>query len=526
MRRFLALLGLDFGPVRAIIGMIPALLGVGIVLLFGVRLPQVGVVTGGPSDQGAAPGAGAAGVIVIPAGMYTDPLTGVQLFIGITPTPTLPPTVAPTETPTAVPTATPTVTPQAGQPTPTPEVNPVTPGPTSIPPFEGCMGRVYNPPGLSLRTGPATTYDRIVVLLDGTELEISEFVVYSDAKDEWAKVRTRDGRAGYVAAYFYDRRLLLWDEDDPECYPPGVVITRPGPPTPTPTATAEPEPVGSLIAGIHTLFDTQSPNVTRLHGVIGTLKTTTNAQALGRAYKSAVPWGTWVHRELSHDCPAIYEWLDPALFIRRLEPEWGNGADFYEFINECGAPDWRIFADFTIQVLAAASDRGVCLLWGSFPAGNPDYPAWGELARVIEWADVNPCGVDQYGRPRYHGIALHGPLYMPPDIARGAWVLEPHIVDRLRYVDQAVKAATGAGLADHRSGRVYITEIGLDDGYSGSWSDQFTCDEIARSFWYSVAVYNARYPFVRGLHFWTFGNGRSIWTDRQNCSEAILARAP
>ena len=225
------------------------------------------------------------------------------------------------------------------------------------------------------------------------------------------------------------------------------------------------------------------------------------------------------------DGPNIYEWWNPRAYAECSAQSWNPNADYNEFMNEVGF-SWNVFADFTIGVLEWGTDHGYCLLWGSFAAGNPDYPAWYDLVRVIEYADTHPCGINADGTPRYHGMALHQPLYMPPDIARGEWVLNDHIVARHLRVDAIVRALTGRGLADHPGGQVWFTEYGLHDGYSGSWSDEFSCDEIARSYWYSAKVLTDTAPFVRGYHYWTFGDANSIWTDDQRCAATIAAYAP
>jgi len=278
-----------------------------------------------------------------------------------------------------------------------------------------------------------------------------------------------------------------------------------------------------VLTGVHVLPGASYANVDAASD--GVVKTALYA-TIGEQWKANHPDGVWIHRGMlvgpdMRDYPTIYEWYNPQIYARASEQSWTRGADYNEFMNESGAPDWDTFVSFTIGVLEWGGDRGYCLLWGSFAAGNPDYPAWADLVRIIEWADEHPCGTDANGNPRYHNLALHQPLYMPPDIARGAWVLEQHIVDRHRLVDELVRGYTGRGLADHPSGGVWFTEYGLHDGYSGSWSDSFSCEEIARSFAYSAERLNETAPFVRGFGYWTFGDAQSIWTDDQACSGEI-----
>jgi len=435
-------------------------------------------------------------------------------------TPTHPPTV------TAGPTLNPSPTPEPMTPVPSPSITP-----TAAP--KGCIGRVYNGPGLSLRTGHTTTSPAIRVLADGTSVTITGFYVYSDAANEWAHVTTADGVTGWLAAYFYTppKRLLLWNEDEPGCYPPYVEIERPNTPTATPFVTSTPAAVVNTTAGLHLLFDTAPSNVATVQPVIGTIKTTSGAEPLGRAFKQANPGVVWVHRNLfvcgeMRDGPKVYEWFDPSLYVRCIEDTWNTGADYYEFVNEVGFA-WDVFADFSIYVMSVAGDRGVCLLWGSFAAGNPDYAAWAELARVLDWVDTHPCGTDRFGRPLYHGLALHMPLMIAPGIplnGRGAWAVEPHVAQRYRYIDAELVKLTGVHLWEHRGG-LWVTEAGLDDGYSGSWADDWSCDELARSFWYTIRQLQASGFGFQGVYLWTFGDGDSIWTDRQTCAGDLLRTA-
>jgi len=43
------------------------------------------------------------------------------------------------------------------------------------------------------------------------------------------------------------------------------------------------------------------------------------------------------------------------------------------------------------------------------------------------------------------------------------------------------------------------------DGYSGSWDDHWTCEQMAAGLEYTRQVYEAR-PWMRGFFIWTLGS--------------------
>lgn len=445
-------------------------------------------------------------------------VNGVPYEVGFSPTGTHTPQSTATETPTQViPTLTPLYgTPASPPPSLTPTVriptqvvvtptqdfatpeNTVIPQPTrTLPSSQVCrIGiRIY---ALNVRPGPGD-FSKVIGQVKNPDqyevLEVRFIDVYEGRKltrvDEWAKIRF-DGGVGWIAVEYDGFEYAAYLDRD-VCQ--DVIFPAP-----------------ENITGLHIL-----PGASRTVS-IGTIKTAYDP-SIGLAWKRANPNGVWVHRsmlvgDMMRDCPEPYEWYNPHIYFERSSKTWNLNADYNEFMNECNT-DPKVMADFTIEILRLANEMGTCLLWGSFAAGNPDYTAWKELARVIEWADKNPC------RPgKYHHIALHQPMYMPPEIERGEWVLNPHIVERHKQINLLVKAYTGKWLSEHPSGRIFFTEYGLHDGYSGSWDDKFSCSEIAQSWRYS-AIRLQEAPYVVGFHYWTFGNGGSIWTDDQHCSEEI-----
>ena len=400
-------------------------------------------------------------------------------------------TMTPVATTAPVPTGTP-----AGEASPTPEISL---SPTIPPVLQTCELKLRDY-AINLRATPGGTW--IKTLAARTTQEVSEFY----QGDTYLYAYTGEG-------WFVIRDTEWWvigvDGSTETCQ------DLPG----WPAGLAPPVPVVRNPAGLHLLFDTLESRTVPLFSVMGTIKTITGAEKLGAAFKAQESDGVWVHRGIGHDIPTLGEWDDPYAFIRRIEGEWSAGADYYEFINETIPPSWPLFRDFTIRVLDYAGERGVCLLWGSFAAGQPEDVAWFYLTDVIEWADQHPCRRNADGSYDYHGIAFHLPLLVPEDIPRqtGTWMDDPYIAGRLTMVDAMVNAYSGAGLAGHASGFVYVTEAGLDDGYSGAWDDEYSCQVKARSFWHTVRQRAVDWPFVRGWHFWTWGDGRSIWTDSSVC---------
>ncbi len=436
-------------------------------------------------------------------------------------------TPPPTWTASPVPSATdvfPTPTPIVETPAPTQ----ATTVPTDEPPSSQTCEVSVVIAALNVRERPITEADilanaypaKIGVIYQPARYAVQavEFVWFTtnvNRVDEWAQIELENGRSGWIAINYDGAQYAAYPDED-LCldvrYPP-------------------PETSAADVAGLH-LLNVGYDRVQQV-GPVGTVKTAYWSSA-GAQWKADHPDGTWVHRSMligseMRDCPTDQEWYTPELYAARWAEHWLPAADYQEFMNECGPPggnDWAQFVKFTIRVMDYAAQRGVCTLWGSFGPGNPDYPAWEHLVEIIEHADENPCGTHPDGTLKYHNIAWHQTMLMPPEIARGAWVLNPHVSRRHQYIDALVEMYTGAGLADHPSGRVWLTEYGLSDGYSGSWDDTFNCEEVARSFWYSAETLPEEAPYIEGFHEWTWGDGGGAWTDNSVCAEQIRALAP
>lgn len=157
-------------------------------------------------------------------GAYVTEMPSGTPPITATPEYTVQPSNPPTERPTASRTPSITVTPVVE--TPNPDATPLPPVP-----LQGCIGRVFNVLGLSLREDHEIGASRLGVLRWGESVEIQGFYVYKDAIDEWAYIQTAQSVQGWVAAYYYEgARMLLWPEDGTECYPPGVWVEYAGRP--------------------------------------------------------------------------------------------------------------------------------------------------------------------------------------------------------------------------------------------------------------------------------------------------------
>lgn len=105
-------------------------------------------------------------------------------------TPTLPPTLTPVP-PTATPTLTPTLTPVP--PTSTPTLTPtLTPTPVLVLVVAGDSGGAY------LRSEPGFDSPSLVLLANGTVLQVIPDEIIGEGSNAWAHVRTLDGQEGWI----------------------------------------------------------------------------------------------------------------------------------------------------------------------------------------------------------------------------------------------------------------------------------------------------------------------------------------
>ena len=105
-------------------------------------------------------------------------------------TPTLPPTLTPVP-PTSTPTLTPTLTPVP--PTSTPTLTPtLTPTPVLVLVVAGDSGGAY------LRAGPGFDSPSLVLLANGTVLQVIPDEIVGEGSNAWVHVRTSDGQEGWI----------------------------------------------------------------------------------------------------------------------------------------------------------------------------------------------------------------------------------------------------------------------------------------------------------------------------------------
>ena len=239
---------------------------------------------------------------------------------------------------------------------------------------------------------------------------------------------------------------------------------------------------------------------------MGTLKGTTGTEAILNEVAEISPETVIVYRSLETprgfvDCPN--ESNDPILeaqsWMSGLWSYWENvDADYFEIINECLPPmEW--LANFTIESMRLANQRGYCLLVFSFAGGNPEPGQYAQLMPVYEYALENPC------RPGvYHGIALHaysGDRYRLLSDS-GIYLGYRH---RL-YYDLILPEIPEAGRLP-----VFLTEAGPGDGRTA-----FSCEDIARDvIQYTAQIQND--PYIYGFHLWNLGSPGLDWVDITNC---------
>jgi hypothetical protein len=200
------------------------------------------------------------------------------------------------------------------------------------------------------------------------------------------------------------------------------------------------------------------------------------------------------------------------------------GFDYYEIENEITPPDeeWDQWVQFSIQMAQLVQrDKGGAMLAFSFGPGNPDLHQWIKLVPYMQWADSHPLP-----NGHYHGIAFHSSAYAtftPP--AEGSWINNPYLTpDRVFVMARAmVLSATGYDML--KSKLTWAdTEVGLDDGYSGSWGYPWTCEQTANAYRTTRARLQT-YADTYGLHilftWWNVGR-ISVWSSDHDCVPLML----
>lgn len=320
----------------------------------------------------------------------------------VTPLPTVTPTLTPTRTatPTATVTAMPTQPP--ANPTPTQEVTalpPLTPRPTNPPPDEAmCMAGVRSS-ALNIRAAASTTAAVVGKLAQSERVAIDAlFVRYPEGsvnREEWGHLA--DGR-GWIALWYAGSQLAVLD-DSPACWE--IAITY---------ASAKP----AWLFGLHLIHSARAEVLNMPE--LGLVKGTDGTEALIRALTRSRP-----------DVLVLWRNLSTSAGVRDCPPSWGQGdarlvadgwwteqystwrargllgyVDYYEIINECGAPDWRWENTFWQRVLERASAARVCLAVFSDAYGTPEIVQFVARQPVLEWMLQHECMPG-----RRHAVAVH-----------------------------------------------------------------------------------------------------------------------
>jgi len=275
----------------------------------------------------------------------------------------------------------------------------------------------------------------------------------------------------------------------------------------------------TTLLGLHVLNDTSHDAVLALvqrlvdaGHPLGTLKGLNGTEDLLNEAKRLSPQTVIVYRSIINpdgvgDCPGdIRNQPDPAATAKRwldgLKPYWDQvNADYYEVLNECGAPlSW--IASFSIEAMKIANEEGRCLLLFSFPGGNPDMQVFNDLLPAYQYAVEHPC---QAGRT--HGIALHAFSLRDDQLVSESdvWIALRHRILYQRLLLVLPEAATLP---------VYLTEVGI-----GGATIMPPCDMVIRDalqFTYELE----EDPYVKGFHLWNVGSGKQ-WYDITPCLPAL-----
>ncbi len=436
-------------------------------------------------------------------------------LIDPTRTATLPPVSTPTPTVavtmTAIPTTTPhptTTTIPTESPTPTLEVTilpTVTNGPTKTCAVKAAQSvRIRSLPSIgSAILGNLSTNE----VIDIDEVDTAEGYLWAHHSRGWSAIRS--GTTWWAYGIEGQSAICV----DVTGWPDGLE-----PPSPV---------VKTPLVGLHVLVGSRWDTIADTASAWDAIKTLTDSAHLAQQFKSIKTETVTVYRPLiictgMSDGPILPHWSDPQAYYNCIRPSWPEGFDYYEVVNEVGAPGGIAqFTDMMIGLAERAGQEGKCILTYSFPPGNPDLADWGDILRFMRWSNDHPCGTWPDGTPRYHGIALHQPGYMPPGVPLRAdsWVNNSWVAGRDVLIDNLLRQAHSFSLADFKGG-IWLTEWGYVDGYSGSWEDRWTCEQMAAGLDYTMQVYKDR-PWMQGFFIWTTVGSGTRWTDVTSCLQAF-----
>ena len=396
-----------------------------------------------------------------------------------------------------LPTIAPTATPVPG---PTPTVVPTYPPPLP----QECV--LYNPNtyGMNMRASYSTAAAIVGSFPAGAKGYVG--LLYPSATNaQWAYI-TYQGKAGWVAVKLSGTTYTLLQGDCSKIPAPKVEARLEG--------------------GLHILQVANGGLISQYAGAFQTFKCLNGTEAICLALKRQNPSVTIVFRSLHvqdgmRDCPNVAEWYSPSIWWNKLRPYLPDGFDYYEVINECGAPydDYAQMAKFHIEVAKMANREGKAILAFSFPAGNPPLPAWSALLEYLKWADANPLP-----NGRRNGVAWHTAFYAPAGIPLrpNSWINNAWVAGRDLLIRDYLKANHNYDLAGFR-GPIYVTEIGVRDGYSGDWNDTWTCGQLQQMWAATKAEYLARHPWITGWHYWNIGGSGTRWSNDEPCLAQLAA---
>jgi len=428
-------------------------------------------------------------------------------FYNPSPTATLPSISTPTPTMAATATPSPTMTAMPPEsPTPTMEVT-ILPTITNGPP-KTCSVKaakvinIRDQPGLSGSkvTGALAANDTIEI----SEVQEVDTYLWAHHPRGWSAIR--QATTWWVYGVEGQSAICVDVTGWPEGLEPPVPVVK------------------APLVGLHVLVGSRWDPIADTASAWDAIKTLTDSAPLAQQFKSMKAEAVTVYRPLiictgMSDGPILPYWSDPQGYYNCIRPYWPEGFDYYEVVNEVSAPgDIAQFTDMMIYLAERAGREGKCILAYSFAPGNPELADWGDILRFMRWSNAHPCGTWMDGTPRYHGIALHQPGYMPPEVPLRAdsWVNNSWVAGRDVLIDNLLRQAHGFSLADFQGG-IWLTEWGYVDGYSGSWEDRWTCEQMAAGLEYTRQVYEAR-PWMRGFFIWTLVSASGTrWTDVTAC---------
>lgn len=399
---------------------------------------------------------------------------------------------------------TPTITPAGPiSPTPEPPIPTITPHPT-LPPLDEqvCMAGVATVT-LNVRADHTVTASVLRKLAQGTRVQVVElYIRYAEGspqREEWALL----AEGGWIALWYNGGPLAVLD-DTPSCWE-------------LPKTYAEnPLPTGG---GFHVLPGAGAGAVVAYADRLSVIKCLDGSWWVCESVKAANPDVHTVARTLATDygmidCPQEWNWGDPAAWWNAIKGHLPDGYDYYEVMNECGFPPQgaEYLATWSIEMAGLVQrDKGGALLAFSFSPGNPNYAEWPALLPYLQWAADNPLPDG-----RRHGIALHASAYAPWNRADSPWINNPHVTpDRFFvYARDVILANRGVDIGELQF-TVIFTELGVTDGYSGSWGASYTCAEKASAYRETVA----RLPGA--MAWWNIGQ-IARWTSDHDCLAQML----